>query len=242
MKIGVLQCGLVHEKLTPEHGEYDVIFERWLGADAGDMTFQGYVVEHGETPDDPRAADAWILSGSKYGVYEDHDWIEPLKAFIRKCAAARVPMIGVCFGHQIMAEALGGRAEKSAKGWGLGRSEYDVAARPGWMKDAPDRIAINAVHQDQVTVQPPETTVLARSPFCEYAALAYGDPEAPWAISIQPHPEFSDRFVEQLIDLRRGTAFPVADSDDALARSGGALDRDWARGWVRDFLVVSPKS
>ena len=116
MKIGVLNCGPVASDLVAKTGEYEKVFGDWLGAYDASLSFAGYDVHAGRFPDGPADADAWILSGSKYGVYEDHDWIEPLKAFIRACAAERSPMIGVCFGHQIMAEALGGKAEKWSGG------------------------------------------------------------------------------------------------------------------------------
>lgn len=183
------------------------------------------------------------MSGSKHGVYEDHEWIPPLKAFIRAAAKMKRPMVGVCFGHQIMAEALGGRAVKSEKGWGLGPHGYDVIARPSWMSTAPDRLNIAAVHQDQVTELAPDATRLATSAFCENAALAYGDPERPYAISIQPHPEFTPEFTRDLINARKGSAFPEDLSDVSLEKlaAGGKLDADWAARWFMDFFALHKK-
>ena len=141
-----------------------------------------------------------------------------------------MPLIGICFGHQILAEALGGQAEKSDRGWALGVQDYEVTARPGWMADLPDRFAIRALHQDQVVALPPEATVLARSPQCRYAAVAYGDPEAPVAISLQPHPEFGPAFMDALLTLRAGTAFPVEAADAARATLARPVDdAAWAR-------------
>lgn len=236
MKIGILQCGLVHEALAPEFGQYDRVFAEWLGDHDPSLSFKGWVVEHGELPAAPEEMDGYILSGSKYGVYEDHAWLPPLKDFIRACAAAKVPMIGVCFGHQVIAEALGGRAEKSDKGWGLGRATYETVSPPAWMNDAPAEIAVHAVHQDQVVDLPPDATVVARSPFCENAALVYGDAERPYAITIQPHPEFSDKFLSDLVTVRRGTVFEETLADAATASTGQPLSRDWAAKWFVDFL------
>jgi GMP synthase-like glutamine amidotransferase len=139
-------------------------------------------------------------------------------------------VVGICFGHQILAEALGGRVEKSAKGWGLGVQDYELVARPGWAAGLPDRFAVRALHQDQVVTLPPDATVLARSPHCDYAALAYGDPEAPEAISLQPHPEFDAAFMDDLIALRTGTVL----AEDAAAEARAGLAREvhsahWAR-------------
>src|SRR5699024_3696885 len=127
------------------------------------------------------------ITGSRHGVYDKLPWIEGLKDFLRRARAAPVPIIGICFGHQIMAEAFGGRAEKSAKGWGIGVQEYAVhAGAPGWMAGAPARVTLHALHQDQVTAIPSDAVCLASSPFCEFAMLAYGDRDVPDAISIQP--------------------------------------------------------
>ncbi len=238
MKIGVLRAGPVADELVSEFGEYDRVFADYLGPLDPDFTFQGWVVYEGDLPAAPDEADAWIISGSKFGVYEDHDWIEPLKALIRAIAAARIPLIGVCFGHQIMAEALGGRAVKFDGGWGIGRHTYRTANMPSWAADTPDEISIHAIHQDQVIQLPPDATTVASSDFCKNAALIYGDPEAPHAISIQPHPEFSDKFVTDLIAVRLDT-FPAHLRDRALAKMGRDLHRDWAANWFGQFLRIT---
>ncbi len=230
MKIGILETGEVHPDLRARHGDYPAMFAALLGAVDPSLEFATIRVVAGEMPAAPGQADAWLVTGSRHGVYDDLPWIEPLKDFLRACAAARVPVVGVCFGHQILAEALGGRAVKSDRGWGLGVQDYEVTARPGWMGDLPDRFSVNALHQDQVVALPPDATVLARSSHCDYAALAYGDAERPYAISLQPHPEFDAAFLDALITLRAGTAFPQAEADAARA----TLDRpvnaaEWAR-------------
>ncbi|MEX2518355.1 MAG: type 1 glutamine amidotransferase [Paracoccaceae bacterium] len=244
MKIGILQAGLVPEELASTWGEYDRIFATHLHRADPEIEIEGWRVVEGGFPPGPGAADGWLISGSKHGVYEDHVWIPPLKDFIRAIVASGRPLIGVCFGHQIMAEALGGRAEKSAKGWGLGPTAYEIVARPEWMRDAPAHFTIPAVHQDQVTTAPPDATRVATSPFCENAALVYGDPETPYAISIQPHPEFTASFARKLIETRRGAAFPTDLSDAALARidGGDALDGDWVAQWFVDFLRMPRKA
>ncbi|MEM7270875.1 MAG: gamma-glutamyl-gamma-aminobutyrate hydrolase family protein [Pseudomonadota bacterium] len=241
MKIGVLEAGPVNPKLSPRHGEYGAVFERYLSRYDEALTFEAWAVHAGEAPNSPEDADAWIISGSKYGVYDDMPFIEPLKALIREIVAAGRPLIGVCFGHQIMAEALNGRAEKSVKGWGLGRQVYD-AEMPDWAPAAPPEIAINALHQDQVTKLPPDATCVASSEFCEYAALVYGDKNKPYAISIQPHPEFSDSFVGEIIEAR-SDVFSGELGETARASLGGELHRDWAAGWFLKFLETSmPKN
>jgi GMP synthase-like glutamine amidotransferase len=195
------------------------------------------VVVENRLPAAAAECDAWLITGSRHGVYDGLPWIEPLKLFLRRARAEGVPVIGICFGHQIMAEAFGGRAEKSAKGWGVGVQEYAVGASPGWMADAPGRIAMHVLHQDQVTAVPADATRLASSPFCEYAMLAYGDPEAPEAISIQSHPEFDEAFMRAIVERIGGDRIPRETAEAALASLGvpvASLDfARWSLAWLR---------
>ena len=236
MLIGILQTGDVPEALVQRHGEYAPMFEAWLSPAGPGLAFSAYAAHDGEIPASPVECDAWLITGSKHGVYDDLPWIEPLKEFLRAARAAGRPIVGVCFGHQLLAETLGGRAAKSAKGWGAGVHDYQVVRRPGWMNGGPDRFAIHAMHQDQVTAIPEDATVLAASPFCRFAMLAYGDPEAPDAISIQPHPEFDEDYARALVEMRTGVAIPAACGAAALASFGRAVNQqDFAR-WCVDYL------
>lgn len=233
MKIGVLQTGSVPEEIIDQHGSYITMFERML--QRADPSFSAVLWDvnvAGQIPASPDDADGWIITGSKHGVYEGHDWIEPLKAFLREAHAARSPIVGVCFGHQILAEALGGKVEKSDRGWGCGIHTYTVDQHAPWMDEAKETIAIQALHQDQVVVLPPEAKVLAHSEFCPYAALAYGET----AMSVQPHPEFDASFKKDIIGLRRGAAIPEAIADSALEKIDGPTDSEMFGRWITNFF------
>ncbi|HVL22270.1 MAG TPA: type 1 glutamine amidotransferase [Amaricoccus sp.] len=230
MKIGILETGEVHPDLKARYGDYPAMFEALLRTADPGLDFAVVRVVAGEMPASPSQADAWLVTGSRHGVYDDLPWIEPLKAFLRASVAARVPVIGICFGHQLLAEALGGRAAKSDMGWGLGVQDYELTARAGWMDGLPDRFSVRALHQDQVVALPPGATVLATSPHCAYAAIAYGDLEAPDAITLQPHPEFGPGFMDELLALRAGTAFPVEEAAAARASLERPVESAaWAR-------------
>lgn len=190
MKIGILQAGRSPDNLRAEHGDYDDFFRRFL--DGEGFEFETFPVLDGIFPDSVEGADGWLVTGSRFGAYEDHDWIPPLEAFLRASYARAIPIAGICFGHQILAQALGGKVEKFAGGWSAGVEHYRHDGFPAG-------ISLIAWHQDQVTQLPADARVVGSSDFCRYAALAYGDR----AYTIQPHPEFNADFTYGLIEARR---------------------------------------
>lgn len=187
MNIGILQTGSV---LADEYGGYGRMFADMLAAP--DMTFRVYdIVGGGAVPTASTACDGWLITGSRFGVYEDLPWIRALEALVRDCEATNTPMVGVCFGHQLMAQAMHGEVGRFPGGWRVGAYDYTV-------RDTGETIRQWCFHQDQVLRAPPTATWVGRSAVCEYAMLAYGT----FGFSIQAHPEFSHRFFEDLIALR----------------------------------------
>lgn len=223
MKLAILETGRPPGKLAEEFGDYPAMFEAMLGPGIEIETFD---VQAGDLPD-PDGNDAVLITGSSSGVYDPLPWIEPLLNFIRSAKNSR--MVGICFGHQAMAEALGGRVEKSDKGWGAGLHRYDIVRREPWM-DRSGSIADPASHQDQVVVQPPNTDVIVASDFTPFAGLAWTDRPA---ISFQFHPEFSPAFAKALIQKRYDI---VPDPDAAIASLDAPNDNARVAGWIRRFL------
>lgn len=209
MLIGILQTGHVHDTLIETYGDYPAMFSRLL--DGYGFTFKSWAVVDMEFPASVHDADGWLLTGSRFGAYEDHAFIPPLEEFIRKAYAAPVPMVGICFGHQIIAQALGGKVQKFDKGWAVGASDYDFNG---------ETIRMNAWHQDQITALPEGATVIGRNAFCENAALLYGDR----AFSVQAHPEIRDDYLGGLIEKRGRGVVPDTVLDDSTARIGTPLD------------------
>lgn len=224
-KIGILICGHVRDELVGRHGEYGRFFERLLADD--DFTFIDYFAIDRKLPDNVNDCDAYILTGSAHGVYEDLAFIPPLEDFIRRAYEASVPQVGVCFGHQILAQALGGKVAKFEGGWGLGVHNYTFDLGEG-----EKTIPLNAVHQDQVIEKPKEAIVIGSSVFCRNAALSYGRR----AISFQPHPEFDASFMRDLIELRRGKTFPDSQAELALTSLSDPVANDEVAIYIKKFL------
>ncbi len=218
MHIGILQTGLVPDALKERMGDYPDMFVRLL--DGHGFTFTTWVVCEGEMPPGIDAADGWLITGSRHGAYEDHAWIPVLEEFIRAVDAARAPMVGICFGHQIIAQALGGRVEKFAKGWSVGRTAYEIDG---------ETVQMHAWHQDQVTVAPPTSRNIGHSDFCAHAALVYGD----HILTVQAHPEHSKEYHLGLIETRGKGVVP----QHLLDRARGDLDKPLDNGIVGEKLA-----
>jgi len=223
MKLAILETGRPPGDLAQRFGDYPAMFAEMLGPE---FEVQSFDVTAGELPD-PAAHDAVLITGSPAGVYEDLDWLTGLFDFIR--AAKDSKMVGVCFGHQAMAEALGGHVEKSDKGWGAGLHRYTITRPEPWL-DGAREIAAPASHQDQVVVQPPNTEITVSSDFTPYAGLAWTDRPA---ISFQFHPEFSPAFAKGLIAERYNR---VPNPDAAIASLDAPNDNQRVAGWIRRFL------
>lgn len=208
MKIGILQTGLAPKELVDVYGEYAGFFERLLAGQ--NFAFQTWSVVENIFPDGPEDADGWLITGSRHGAYEDHAWIPPLEELIRDIVAADRPLIGVCFGHQIIAQALGGKVTKFEGGWVVGQHHYTIGD---------ETLTINAWHQDQVITAPEGAEVVGTSNYCANAALLYPGK----AYTVQPHPEYSDDFIQGLIDTRGKGVVPDKQLQDAQTRMGQPL-------------------
>jgi GMP synthase-like glutamine amidotransferase len=236
MKIGILAAGRPPSTLLATFGDYPSMFRHLLAGGGHDWTT--FDVQAGAYPEAVEDCEAYLVTGSSSGVYDGDPWIDDLRRFLVE-ARGRASLVGVCFGHQIMADAFGGTVIKSPKGWGIGLHHHAVRQGADWMESAGPaaEYALAASHQDQVVEAPPGATVLAGSDFCPFGMLAYAGGHA---MSLQLHPEFAPDYSSALIAGRRGVRFPEPEADAAIASLKTPDDHVRVAAWIEAFLAAKP--
>ncbi len=230
MNIGLLQCDHVAERFQSIAGDYPQMFGRLLGANFSLVPFD---VCNGEWPALLDDCDAYLCTGSRWSVYDDTPWIHDLKSFVRQLHAMNKPFIGICFGHQMLAEALGGKVEKSEYGWGVGIQDVEITQIEPWMQPPQLTLKLHYMHQDQVTRLPENSIVLGHSEHCPVAAFRVGDT----MLGIQAHPEFTNEYSAALLADR--IARIGADRvQEARASLMHRTDENVFAQWVMAFLTA----
>ncbi|OAF19003.1 type 1 glutamine amidotransferase [Bradyrhizobium neotropicale] len=230
-RITIIETGHVPNKYRERHGSFPDMFARMVRTADPSAAFDIVSIPDGEALPDPRQLDAILITGAAAGVYDGLDWIAPLEEFVRTAHANRTPMVGVCFGHQLIAQAFGGTVRKSDKGWGIGRHVYQVTPDNGVVDG--EALAIACSHQDQVIEAPSDARTIMSSDFAPHAGLLYANGTT---LSVQPHPEFDVAFARVCCKLREGNA---PDAVVAAARASLAEPLDSAKlgGAITRFLT-----
>ncbi|MCE2516924.1 MAG: hypothetical protein J4F41_03615 [Alphaproteobacteria bacterium] len=197
MRLGILQAGEINPEMKAGLPSYRDMYDALFSSPDVELTY--FQVMTNEFPDSVTACDAYIVTGSPAGVYDEFDWIPALMDFIRDAYNAGQQLVGICFGHQVIAEALGGKAEKSDKGWGVGVRTVAINDHGGLIPKDHDDISLLYMHQDQVVETPPGAEVLAGDSFCPIAAYKIGEQ----VLCMQGHPEFTPEVIAGILDFRR---------------------------------------
>lgn len=234
--IAILETGVPPAGLDETYGTYADMFQGTLAREG--RTFRVFKTLQGELPDAGDPPNGVVITGSPSGVYENDPWIRDLIGWLRALDPA-VPVVGICFGHQIMAQAWGGHVEKSHKGWGVGLHEYEIHDQAVWKQllgPEADHSAIRiaVTHQDQVVKKPEAAICLAGSEFTPNGALYYTDRKA---LSFQCHPEFCERFASDLLISRRGVRISEELVDKAVETLKGENHRADVLGAISRFLA-----
>ena len=203
MRICILETDTYEDLPLDDHGSISEMFRSWLSPSFPEAEWTSIPVYSGAELPATNEFQGYLITGSRYGVYDDLPWMPPLVEFIRQLKTAATPVVGICFGHQIMAYAYGARVEKSELGWVLGAETYG-------------KHTAFAMHQDQVLEVPSGAANVISSPRCKIARIDYDFP----AISVQYHPEFSSAFMESLLDLYETDEIHPTLVEDARATLG----------------------
>ncbi|WP_330924405.1 glutamine amidotransferase-related protein [Candidatus Sororendozoicomonas aggregata] len=232
MRLGILACDTVSPEVAHLYPSYPDQFKTLFRQVTQAFTLDVFPVYKGQFPPTINTCDAYLITGSKFGVYDDLPWIPRLERFIQQLCYEKHKLIGICFGHQLIAQALGGKVIKSPKGWGAGLSYNNVIVTKPWMRPGRGTLALYVMHQDQVSTPPAQAIVIARSDFCPYFILQYGD----HCLSIQGHPEFDTNYVEGLIKKRKGSVIPEDVANQGLASLSKPAERVLMAQWIVQFL------
>lgn len=190
-----------------------------------------FKVAQGQFPVSVNECEIWFITGSPKSVYEELPWISRLKIFIQQLHEAKAKTIGICFGHQIVAEALGGKVTKSQKGWGVGMRSFELLQGKPWMNPAQQKnMSLLFSHQDQVEELPPGAELLAQNQFCPYQMLQIGE----HILTMQGHPEFTVEFAKERL-ISRKDKMSAETFDQAMKSFSDDSDFLLMIDWIRNF-------
>ncbi|MEZ5870272.1 MAG: type 1 glutamine amidotransferase [Nitratireductor sp.] len=198
MRVAVLDCCCPNpEELSQFASVGDLIIE-WLQPHMEQAELVRIDAWGGETLPASNDFDGFIVSGSELGVYDETNWMGPVRQLLLDIREAGKPVFGICFGHQLMADTYGGKAEKINATYAAGTRRF--LRKTGQQEMAGGEFDAYVLHGDQVTRIPPGARVTCAAGHCPVGALAYDFP----AMSVQFHPEYERSYVEAVIDLMDG--------------------------------------
>jgi GMP synthase-like glutamine amidotransferase len=231
--LGLLESDVLYPDLIDDYASYGSMVRKNLAALDKHLEFRHYRIQEGEFPSNLNECDAYLITGSKTGVYDNEPWLEPLAQWIKHAYTHKAKLLGICFGHQMLAHCLGGHASQSHKGWGVGNHMTNIKHLPIWLNDDSNAYQLIYSHKDQVESLPPKGKVLASSDFCEYAAWYIGDQ----VLSFQGHPEFTPEYFCRLLERRRDDVGSDL-LDQALASIDQPNDSDKILRWMIEFIHI----
>ena len=200
----ILQAGPINKDLVQDYPSYDKMFSSLLNKKIQFWNVDVYNIYKNIFPKKLNYYNAFLITGSAYGVYEKHSWIKILFEVIKKIVHLRIPLLGICFGHQAIAQALGGHVVKSSKGWGIDIKEIKTKNYKSLLGNF-NKLNLIFFHQDQVVKLPQNAELIAGNSFCEISSFSIGDS----VLALQAHPEFNKDFSLKLLHARKSSIEPI---------------------------------
>ena len=231
-RIGLLLVGHIDAGSLHVGGDYPELYNSILQPQGIELTT--YRCDEGQMPDNVIEQDGWMCSPSRLSVYEDHAWLRDVEQLLRDMVAKEAPYVGICFGHQLMAQALGAKVAKADFGWGIGAKHYEIVEQQPWM-DSAAPIVLAASHQDQVQELPAGARLMARADYCPIGGMLIG--ERAW--TLQVHPEFSPALADSLLATRLAL-FGEDKANAARATLSEPLQQERIAGWISRFFHQFP--
>ncbi len=230
MRLAILDADILRAALQPQYHSYGRMFEALFERQQLNWEMNIFKVIDGDYPPSLEQYDAYLITGSQYDAFSDEPWIRQLREYVQALFQAGKPMVGVCFGHQLLAHALGGEAGRAGAGWGMGVMTYPLLAKPAFVDEAAP-VSLIISHRDQVTRLPPEAERLLSNDFCPNAAFYIPNR----VLAIQGHPEFSVDYAQALFEYRKGELTP--DHAAEVVKSYSLPHQGERVGqWMRRFL------
>lgn len=194
--INILLCDTFPGRLPDDIPSYVSMHERLFENADAEVEFKVFMAMDGELPLEFNHDEIYMIPGCMYSAYDSLPWILGLQEWVRDAVAHGVFLIGICFGHQVIAEALGGTVERYAGGWGTGIRKSSIIddVMLESFPDAKLRLLYN--HHDQVITPPTGAITLATSDFCRYEALRYGHQ----VFTFQGHPEYTPYYMSYYLN------------------------------------------
>ena len=234
MKLLIIQTGATLPGLLQRHGDFPEWFRRGLGVKTQQMEIARVDVQ--QALPQPESVDAAVITGSGAMVSERLDWSERTAEWLRGASRAGLPTLGVCYGHQLLAHAFGGRVDYNPRGREIGTVDIEclpAAAEDALLSASPPRFRAHATHLQTVLKAPPGAVVLARSSLDECQAVRF----APNVWGLQFHPEFNVAHMRGYISSREEMV--EAEGLDARALLSGVESAQHARGLLRRFVTIA---
>ncbi len=235
--IAILATDEVRAEYVDAHGDYPDMFRALLEQAASNrpvpvaLQLSTYDARRSEFPE-PDAHPAYLITGSRVSVYDDEAWIGILAEFLEEVLRVGGKVIGICFGHQLIAHFFGGRTEPAEQGWGVGVQENRTVAREPWMGDGDDRLNLLASHKDQVSRMPDGAKLIATSDFCPVGGFVMGDQ----VLTLQGHPEFQKGYSRDLMVMRREMLGEEV-FELGVASLANETDDEKVGHWIIDFVA-----